>query len=187
MQFDDNIGEVCRDLSKCGTFDGSEDFLRNLSGTIAPEDSVEIYIFFRDHAGRHETEWRDEFIALFPRSEPLLPPVDDSEYWQDELFGLVRSADRDGIVAFLRRIGLMDITFDPKSTYAECTGMGHPDHLTDVPFDFYPVEGEDAEGVTAMDVAQSLGHTEIVELLQGIVAELDSKYLEAYEHGRLMT
>jgi hypothetical protein len=185
VNIDDNIAEVCRELSKSGTLEGCRDYLRNLSPTTSPQDALALSIFFRDHAERYETEWREGFIALFPQSEPLLPSIDDAEYWQDELFGLIRSGNQDGIVSFLQRIGLMNQAFDPKRTYLECAKMGHRDRLVSVPFDFYPIEGGDGEGIFAVTLAQSLGQTGIAKHLQDLIAELHAKYLTAFEQGRL--
>jgi hypothetical protein len=186
MAIDEGIGEVCHNLSKWGTLEDCEDFLRSLSKKITPEQGVEVYIYLRDHAGRHETEWRDRFVVFFPQSEALLPPIRELEYWQDELFCLIRAGDLAGVQVFLQRIGLMDITFDPKHTYTECAEMGYPDALECMPFNFYPVEGGDEEGLDAVTLAQTLGRTEIVGLLEGAIAGLHSRYMQAYEQGRLL-
>lgn len=178
------LSEACRSLSKTGTLSFSEAYLRQLSTTLSASDAVELHAFLRDESQRHESEWRDEFFGLFPQTAGMLPEVDESEFWQDQLFALIRSGDFSGVQSFLGRIGTADQHFDPRRTYSECSSMGHREDLQDVPFDFYPIEGGDADGTTAVRLARELGHIEIASFLDDVIAQLDHRYFAAYKEGR---
>jgi hypothetical protein len=184
MTFTAELSETCRSLSKTGTLLFSEAYLRQLSTTLTASDAVELYSLFRDESKRYESEWRGEFLDLFPQSSGMLPDVDEVEFWQDQLFTLIRDGDFSGIQRFVDRIGTAEQQFDPRQTYSECSSMGYRDDLPHVPFDFYPIEGGDEFGTTAQGLARELGHNEIASFLDGIVAELDQRYFEAYREGR---
>lgn len=186
MEIDAQISDVCRNLSKRGSLLGDAEYLRDLAAKITPQEAVTLYAYLRDDSGRFEIEWRSEFIQLFPESEPLLPEVDEASLWEEQVFRLVRENNLEGLKAFLEEIGTPSQSFDPKSIYAECAGMGHRDRLPFVPFDFCPVEGEDENGINPIGFAESLGHDAIAKYLRSVVEELDARFLAAYEQGRQM-
>lgn len=180
------LSEACRNLSKSGTLAFDEEYLRRLSETLTAQEAIELHAFFRDESHRFESEWRNEFLDLFPQATGVLPEVDEAESWQEDLFGLVRAGDLQAVQAFIERVGTADQQFDPQQIYSECTLIGYGESLPDVPFDFYPIEGADEAGITAVGLAQELGHSEIASFLESVIAELDRRYLEAYQVGRGM-
>ena len=64
---------LIRSVSKVGDFDLAEAAVDELSEILSDQEAVTLYVAIRDHSHRQEYEWRDEFIAAFPDSEPLLP------------------------------------------------------------------------------------------------------------------
>lgn len=185
MNITEELAEACRWLSKSGTFSPSEAYLRQLSTSLSPSEVLELHAFFRDESQRYESEWREEFLALFPQSEGLLPEIDESEFWQKQLFQLIRSGDLSAVQEFIHRIGTAQQQFDPQETYSECASMGFRYGLPDVPCDFYPVEGGDETGITAIGLATELGHADIAAFLDGIISQLDQRFIAAYEEGKV--
>jgi len=178
------LAEACRWLSKSGTLSFSEGYLRQLSATLSPSAVLDLHAFFREESQRYESEWREEFVTLFPQSIGLLPEIDESEFWQEQLFALIRAGDFSAVKSFIGRIGTADQQFDSRETFSECSSMGHREDLQNVPFDFYPIEGGDDDGTTAVGLARELGYIEIASFLDGIIAQLDHRYFAAYKEGR---
>jgi len=64
---------LIRSVSKNGDFYIAEAVVDELRKVLSAQEAVTLYVAIRDHSHRQEYEWRDEFIAAFPDSEPLLP------------------------------------------------------------------------------------------------------------------
>jgi hypothetical protein len=178
------MADACLWLSKSGTLSFDEDYLRHLSSSLSPADAVALHTFFHDESERHESEWRDDFLAMLPQAAGLLPPVDEAEFWQEQLYALIQAGDLSAVRAFITRIGIADQTFDPVKTYEECARMGQRDTLSFLPIDFYPIQGGDEHGQTAVALARELGHGEMADYFESIIAQLDARYQAAYTEGR---
>lgn len=186
MNITPELGEICRNLSKMGTLSYDADYLRSLSASLSPSDAAEVYRFFNTESGRFETEWRDEFLSYFPQAAGHIREIDEAEFWQERLFALIRAGDLSDVHKFIAQIGTADQNFDPTKTYQECVSMGLGESLSDVPFDFYPIEGMDENGTCAVDLARDLGHEDIAAYLGCIIEQLDARYFAAYSQGRSM-
>src|SRR5215510_8461170 len=64
---------LIRSVSKNGDFYVAEAVVDELRKVLSAQEAVTLYVAIRDYTRRQEYEWRDEFIAAFPDSEPLLP------------------------------------------------------------------------------------------------------------------
>ena len=64
---------LIRSVSKTGEFFLAQDEFYRLSRTLSAQDVVALYVAIRDHSGRIEEEWRDEFVDAFRAYEHLLP------------------------------------------------------------------------------------------------------------------
>jgi hypothetical protein len=183
MNITAELGEACRNLSKMGTLSYNADYLRELSASLSPSDAAEVHRYFNTESGRFETEWRDEFLSYFPQAAGQIPEIDDAEFWQERLFALIQCGNLSAVQKFIAQIGTADQKFDPAKVYQECVSMGLGESLSDVPFDFYPIEGGDENGICAVDLARELGHEDIAAYLEALIIELDSRYLAAYSQG----
>jgi hypothetical protein len=176
------LADVTMDLSRSGQIYRTEE-LRKIASQCTPEQAVEIYCFLRDNGERFESEWRDAFTAIFPSSEPLLPPVADSDEWQNTLFDLIAKGDLSKVRDFLRSIGTLDTEFDPQDAIESARYHSFGPEAKYVPFDIYPIQGENEHGVTAPDHARQQGQQAIADYLEGVIAELTVRWKAAYSAG----
>jgi hypothetical protein len=72
---DDFVFWASRELSKTGSLAAHADTLRELGGGISRTEAVWLFSRLQE-AGRPESEWRAEFVSLFPQVGLAdLPPL----------------------------------------------------------------------------------------------------------------
>jgi hypothetical protein len=174
------IGETTRCLSKSGEIYSTEE-LKKLA--LTPEQVVELYCFFRDNSQRWESEWRDQFIAIFPDSEPYLPQVAGADAWQTKIFEVIDSGQLEAMKEFLTSVGTLSMTFEPASAYEEGRTLGFGAKADYVPFAVYPVQVENEDGVSTVEYARNTGHEEIAGYLEAVISDLEAKWKMAYGQG----
>ncbi len=148
-----NNYDVCRFLSKSGSFSG---FTRELRSFLQKADEAEIvalYEFFRDESERFESEWRGEFDALLVPRKINLPEIDDSDEWASKLHACVDSGDLAATNVFLKHIGIESWDID--------------DDWEDG--DLYPIEAQDENGELPIAKAERLGFKSIEQRLIGVL------------------
>ncbi|HEV7228554.1 hypothetical protein [Brevundimonas sp.] len=65
--------EIIRYVGKHGEFSFVHDKFDRITSTLSDEQVVAFYQAILEGSGRHEEEWRDEFLSLFPAAEVLIP------------------------------------------------------------------------------------------------------------------
>jgi hypothetical protein len=65
--------QFARSVGKNGDFFLVSEEMEAIAGELSNSDVVALYVYIRDHSMRLEAEWRNEFIANFPRQASLLP------------------------------------------------------------------------------------------------------------------
>ena len=184
MEFIDTelLGEATRWLSKSGEFHHAEE-LKKIAGVVTPEQAAELYCYFRDNSQRWESEWRNQFIGIFPSSESHLPEADGADTWQTKIFEIIDGGDLDAMKGFLGSIGTLSTEFDPATAFQEGQEMGFGSEADYLPFDVYPVQIENEDCVTAVDYARRRGHEKIAAYLESVIGGLESKWKAAYVNG----
>tara|TARA_B100001971_G_scaffold202254_1_gene215829 strand:- start:1026 stop:1661 length:636 start_codon:yes stop_codon:yes gene_type:complete len=178
------LGDVTLWLSKSGEL-YHENELKALSNTITADQAVELYAYLRDNGERWESEWRESFIALFPKSESKLPEIAEADRWQTEIFEVIDAGDLEGVKDFILETGILENTkFDPADTFKEGQSMGFTDKVEYIPFDFFPIQVENEDGDYPVSYAREKGKAEIADYLQSVIDELSQRYRDAFEAGR---
>jgi len=179
------LGEVTHWLSKSGEL-YREDELKALSPRISSEQAVELYCYLRDNGERWESEWRGQFISIFPHSNDALPDIAEEDRWQTEIFEIIHTGDLNRIKDFIAEIGILENTkFDPAETYQEGRDLGFTEKVEYIPFDFFPIQVENDNGEYPIAFARHRGKDEIAEYLESVIEELSQQYRDAFEAGRV--
>lgn len=176
------LADVTMDLSRSGQIYRIRE-LKKVAAGITPQQAVEIYCYLRDNGERFESEWRDAFTEIFPASEPLLPPVAESDEWLNILFDLIRKGDLSKVKEFLKAIGTLDANFTPEEAVESAKFHSFGPEAQYMPFDIYPIQGGNEDGVTAVKYARQQKQDAIADFLEGVIAELTARYKAAYAAG----
>jgi len=92
---------LTRSVSKTGGFGLARPEAEYLARRISDEDAARLYVLIRDEAFREESEWRPEFLVLFPGCADLLPPSQDPEFDPQCLFDLIELSLPEDIEGYL--------------------------------------------------------------------------------------
>jgi hypothetical protein len=124
-------------------------------------------------------------LEFFPQVTSLLPPLADAEQWPDILADKIRTQSVSEVATFLESIGVDNRQFEPKEDYEYARGFGRVDDISDIPFEFYPLENTGSE-LDPIPLARQLDSQEMVEYLEATLEQLKQKYRESWASGRKM-
>ena len=178
-----HLEDVAHWLSKSGSLSSFAVELRALSAECTPQQAVDLYIGLRDTGERWESEWRGEFLEFFPQVKDLLPPLADAEQWPALLADKIRTQSVSEVFSFLDSVGIANQEFDPKEEYEYACGFGRADDISDIPFEFYPLENTGSE-LDPIPLARKIGRQDMVEYLEATLEQLKQKYRESWALGR---
>ena len=138
-------------LSKSGEFVYGKELLINFSRNASNKEILELHEYFSENSDRFESEWRQEFLQIFPQVMNELPDIDETEFWGEQLHQLIENENIDGFKKFIHNI---DIENWPP--------MGADENI-------YPIEEEDENGILPIDKAKKLDLPEIVQIIESIL------------------
>lgn len=119
------------------------------------DQAVSLYCYLRDNGERWESEWREDFIRIFPSASDALPQIANEDLWQSEVFELIEMGGVKEMKDFVSRIGILEGTiYDPKEIYKEGRELGFTDRAEYIPFSIYPIEVENEHGLIPHSVFQ---------------------------------
>jgi len=150
------MDEVCLSLSKSGSLNGYTDnsaALARFADTGTDAQILTFYDHLRDNSERCESEWREEFQALFPKVVDHLPSLSDESQWGEKLHAFVDKGDLVGVKSFIEEIGILTWSLDQ-----DWEG-----------FDVYPIEHEDEHCERPIQKAKRLGHSDLAEYLTDVL------------------
>lgn len=178
-----HLEDVAHWLSKSGSLSAFAEELKAYSVACTPQQAVDLYIGLRDTGERWESEWRGEFLEFFPQVKDLLPPLADAEQWPVLLADNIRTQSVSEVATFLESIGVANQQFEAKADYEYACRFGRVDDISDIPFEFYPLENTGSE-LDPIPLAREIGRQEMVEYLEATLEQLKQKYRESWALGR---
>jgi hypothetical protein len=113
----------------------------------------------------------------------LLPPLADAEQWPAILADKIKSQSVSDVSAFLELMGIANRQFKPESDYRLACRFGADNNISDIPFEFYPLENTGSE-LDPIPLARQLGRLDMVEYLESTLEQLKQKYRESWTLGR---
>jgi hypothetical protein len=176
MDFIDDqlLADVTKDLCRSGEILRVKE-LRNVAKRITAEQGVEFYCYLRDNSERFESEWRDAFSKIFPKSAALLP--------SEILFCLIDEGDLIKVKEFLKTIGTLDTCFKPAEALNASKYNGFGAEADYMPFDIYPIQGENDDGISAVEYARQKKQSGIADFLESVITEITRRFKAAYVAG----
>jgi hypothetical protein len=156
-----------RALSKSGSLAAFRPQLIAIAHAQTKEEVAEFYGFLRDSSQRWESEWRPEFLAIFPVSEADIPKIDDADRWSTILHVLVAEGDLTKVRRFIADIGVPDWDFSPEEASPE--------------IDIYPIDDADETGEIPVAKARRLGHIDVARYLEDLKRKLTDRYREKWQ------
>jgi hypothetical protein len=167
-EFRDNLQYwIAREVRKTGSLGSGESWLEVLQPALSATEVAELYLQIRDLSQRLELEWRGEFEAVFPDHKAALPPPEPKgvlHYWASVLYqAMTWKKDIAQVRACLEGMQADGITPTMLPYISpESLKKGYEIFL----YDASPGLGiKGTKGLTFVQMATHVGHTEIAALL----------------------
>lgn len=93
-------------LSKSGEFIEGKDLLKSFSKSFSDEQILQVHEYFKEESMRFETEWRDEFISLFPQIKDKLPEIPEWEFYESQMHEFIDNKDHKALKALIIKMDI---------------------------------------------------------------------------------